>query len=102
MINLKSGSQATSTALRKCLNVRPSTAALRRRADRFGTSGRPPKFQACPHNRLVEEGATVRFRCSVSGHPSPWTNWDKDGVPVTQTSRISATEEEDLRTLEIR
>lgn len=27
-----------------------------------------PKFYAVPHNRLAEEGETVRFQCAIAGH----------------------------------
>lgn len=62
----------------------------------------PPKFYAIPHNRVAEEGETVRFQCAVAGHPDPWVTWLKDGLPLTSTSRITITEVEDLRILEIR
>lgn len=29
-----------------------------------------PKFYAMPHNRLAEEGETVRFQCAIAGHPT--------------------------------
>lgn len=61
----------------------------------------PPKFYAIPHNRIAEEGETVRFQCSISGHPDPWVTWDKDGVSVVPTARISIVEKDDLRILEI-
>jgi len=60
-----------------------------------------PKFYAVPHNRVAEEGETVRFQCAVAGHPSPWTTWDKNGAIVTPTARLSITERDDLRVLEI-
>lgn len=60
-----------------------------------------PKFFALPYNRLVEEGETVRFQCAIAGHPTPWSTWDKDGMIVTPTTRISIKERDDLRTLEI-
>lgn len=61
----------------------------------------PPKFYAVPHNKIVEEGGTVRFQCAVTGHPSPWTVWDKNDIPVTAKSRVSIREDDDLRILEI-
>ncbi|XP_054274333.1 titin-like isoform X2 [Macrosteles quadrilineatus] len=61
-----------------------------------------PKFYTVPHNRIAEEGETVRFQCSVAGHPTPWASWDKDGHIVTPSSRLSVTERDDLRTLELR
>lgn len=60
-----------------------------------------PKFYAVPHNRVAEEGDTVRFQCAVAGHPAPWSNWDKDGSTVTSTSRVTIREKDDLRILEI-
>nr|XP_046469209.1 titin homolog isoform X3 [Neodiprion pinetum] len=60
-----------------------------------------PKFYAVPHNRVAEEGETVRFQCAVSGHPTPWVTWDKNGVVVTPSTRISVKERDDVRVLEI-
>ena len=61
----------------------------------------PPKFYAVPHNRVAEEGETVRFQCAVAGHPVPWSTWDKDGVTVTSSARITIKEKDDVRILEI-
>lgn len=61
----------------------------------------PPKFYAIPHNRVAEEGETVRFQCAVAGHPDPWVTWDKDGSMVTPSARITIKEKDDLRILEI-
>lgn len=61
----------------------------------------PPKFYAVPHNRVAEEGETVRFQCAVMGHPFPWVKWDKNGTTVTPTTRISVKERDDVRILEI-
>lgn len=60
-----------------------------------------PKFFAVPYNRLAEEGETVQFQCAVAGHPLPWSTWDRDGIIVMQTGRITVKEHDDLRTLEI-
>ncbi|KAF5279087.1 hypothetical protein FQA39_LY05765 [Lamprigera yunnana] len=60
-----------------------------------------PKFYAIPHNRIAEEGETVRFRCSITGYPEPRTLWTKDGCPITSSSRVIITEQGDLRILEI-
>ena len=60
-----------------------------------------PKFYAVPHNRVVEEGECVTFQCAISGHPSPWSTWDKHGTIVTPSSRITIKERDDLRLLEI-
>lgn len=60
-----------------------------------------PKFYAYPHNKVAEEGETVRFQCAVAGHPDPWVTWEKDGNVLTPSSRHRITEREDLRTLEI-
>lgn len=61
----------------------------------------PPKFYAVPHNRLVQEGETVRFQCAVVGHPAPWIKWDKNGTVVTPSTRISIKERDDVKILEI-
>lgn len=60
-----------------------------------------PKFFSVPHNRVCEEGDTVRFQCAISGHPVPWSTWDKDGIIVTPSSRYSIKERDDMRYLEI-
>ncbi|XP_067210466.1 uncharacterized protein [Linepithema humile] len=61
----------------------------------------PPKFYAVPHNRLVQEGETVRFQCAVVGHPAPWVRWDKNGTIVTPSARITIKERDDVKILEI-
>ncbi|KAG5320919.1 UNC89 protein, partial [Acromyrmex heyeri] len=61
----------------------------------------PPKFYAVPHNRLVQEGETVRFQCAIVGHPAPWIRWDKNGTIVTPSTRISIKERDDIKILEI-
>ncbi|XP_036144946.1 uncharacterized protein LOC105834071 [Monomorium pharaonis] len=61
----------------------------------------PPKFYAVPHNRLVQEGETVRFQCAIVGHPAPWIRWDKNGTIVTPNTRISIKERDDIKILEI-
>ncbi|CRL00790.1 CLUMA_CG014043, isoform B [Clunio marinus] len=60
-----------------------------------------PKFYSVPHNRVCEEGETVRFQCAISGHPIPWSTWDKDGIIVTPSQRFTIKERDDLRYLEI-
>lgn len=60
-----------------------------------------PKFYAVPHNRVAEEGETVRFQCAIAGHPAPWVTWDKNGTIVTPSTRVTITERDDLRVLEI-
>lgn len=54
-----------------------------------------------PHNRLVQEGETVRFQCAIVGHPAPWIRWDKNGIIVTPSTRISIKERDDIKILEI-
>ncbi|XP_023315509.1 uncharacterized protein LOC106652366 isoform X1 [Trichogramma pretiosum] len=88
----------------KSRNLKPLI--LPRAVDRMNLTKRkpkicPPKFYSIPHNRVVEEGETVRFQCAVSGHPLPWCTWDKDGQPLTNSSRVSITEKDDIRTVEI-
>lgn len=60
-----------------------------------------PKFYSVPHNRVCEEGETVRFQCAIAGHPTPWSTWDKDGVIVTPSTRFTIKERDDMRYLEI-
>lgn len=61
----------------------------------------PPKFYSYPHNRVAQEGETVRFQCAIAGHPDPWVTWQKNGEIVTPSARLRITEKEDIRTLEI-
>lgn len=60
-----------------------------------------PKFYSVPHNRVCEEGETVRFQCAIAGYPPPWSTWDKDGIIVTPSQRMTIKERDDLRFLEI-
>jgi hypothetical protein len=60
-----------------------------------------PKFYSVPHNRVAEEGDTVRFQCAIAGHPVPWSTWDKDGIIVTPSQRFIIRERDDMRYLEI-
>ncbi|KAI5730222.1 hypothetical protein M8J76_011412 [Diaphorina citri] len=60
-----------------------------------------PRFYAVPHNKICDLGDTVRFQCSVTGQPAPWTSWSKDGKPATPNARVTIREKEDLRFLEI-
>ncbi|XP_041986457.1 uncharacterized protein LOC121738463 [Aricia agestis] len=61
-----------------------------------------PNFYTYPFNKVVEEGETVVFKCAVKGLPTPWATWDKDGIPLTPTARISIKEKDEmLRILEI-
>lgn len=68
---------------------------------RIRVHAQPPKFYAIPHNRVAEEGETVRFQCAVSGHPDPFVTWDKDGEVITPSPRITIMERDDLKILEI-
>ncbi|XP_038216981.1 uncharacterized protein LOC119835922 isoform X2 [Zerene cesonia] len=61
-----------------------------------------PKFYTYPFNKVVEEGESVVFQCAVGGLPPPWATWDKDGIIITPTSRISIKEKDEmLRILQI-
>lgn len=60
-----------------------------------------PKFYAVLHDKIADVGETVRFQCSVSGHPPPWSSWEKDGEPVGINSRIRVREDDDHRSMEI-
>lgn len=60
-----------------------------------------PKFYATLHDRIADVGETVRFQCSVSGHPPPWSSWEKDGVPIGINSRMRIREDDDHRSMEI-
>lgn len=42
------------------------------------------------------------FQCAVKGLPPPWATWDKDGIIITPSARITIKEKDDmLRILEI-
>lgn len=43
----------------------------------------------------------MRFQCAIAGHPTPWVTWDKDGLLVTPSARLTLSERDDLRILEI-
>ncbi|XP_046976837.1 titin-like isoform X2 [Vanessa cardui] len=61
-----------------------------------------PKFYTYPFNRVAEEGDTIVFQCAVKGLPPPWATWDKDGIIITPSARISIKEKDEmLRILEI-
>lgn len=93
-------SSSAETSYREHSRIRPrSTVAFPR--TQASARAAPPKFYAVPHNRVAEEGETVRFQCAIAGHPEPWVTWEKDGVPIVPSSKISAFEREDLRVLEI-
>ncbi|XP_037299652.1 titin homolog isoform X6 [Manduca sexta] len=61
-----------------------------------------PAFYTYPFNKVVEEGDSVVFQCAVKGLPAPWATWDKDGIILTPTARITVKEKDEiLRILEI-
>ncbi|XP_047115600.1 myosin light chain kinase, smooth muscle-like [Schistocerca piceifrons] len=76
---------------------RPTTPSGRR-----ARAAAPPRFYAVPHNRVAEEGETVRLQCACAGHPQPWTTWHKDGRELAHSARVRVSERDDLRLLEIR
>lgn len=43
----------------------------------------------------------MRFQCAIAGHPVPWSTWDKDGIIVTPSTRVTLKERDDMRYLEI-
>ncbi|VVC98459.1 unnamed protein product, partial [Leptidea sinapis] len=48
------------------------------------------------------EGDTVVFQCAVAGLPPPWATWDKDGLIIIPSSRITIKEKDEmLRILQI-
>lgn len=61
-----------------------------------------PSFYTYPFNKVVEEGDHVTFKCAVKGQPAPWATWDKDGIIITPSARITLREKDELlRILEI-
>lgn len=51
---------------------------------------------------MAEPGERVVFQCAVQGLPAPWATWDKDGIIITPSSRVTVREKDDvLRILEI-
>lgn len=81
------------------LSMLSSNINLSYRQRRYRSSA--PKFYSVPHNRVCEEGETVRFQCAIAGHPVPWSTWDKDGIIVTPSQRYVIKERDDMRYLEI-
>ncbi|CAH0577797.1 unnamed protein product [Chrysodeixis includens] len=62
----------------------------------------PPSFYTYPFNKVVEEGEQVTFKCAVKGLPAPWATWDKDGIIITPSARVTLKEKDELlRILEI-
>ncbi|XP_075991256.1 uncharacterized protein LOC142986608 isoform X6 [Anticarsia gemmatalis] len=61
-----------------------------------------PSFYTYPFNKVVEEGDNVTFKCAVKGQPVPWVTWDKDGIIITPSARITMKDKDELlRILEI-
>lgn len=61
-----------------------------------------PAFYTYPFNKVAEEGDTVTLQCAVKGLPAPWATWDKDGVIITPSSRITLKEKDEIfRILEL-
>ncbi|XP_039287324.1 LOW QUALITY PROTEIN: muscle M-line assembly protein unc-89 [Nilaparvata lugens] len=72
------------------------------RPQRKRTKFSSPKFYAVPHNKVAQEGDTVKLQCSAAGHPNPWSSWDKDGHIVTPSARLTLLEQDDMRILQIK
>lgn len=63
----------------------------------------PPKFYSVPHNKIAEQGETVRFQCNVGGNPAPRVTWDRDHIAIkADDARITFEERNDVRVLQIR
>lgn len=99
----------TTTSARSTIPRRSASPSLRRRRDvtpneprtRSRIRSLPPKFYTIPHNRIAEEGETVRFQCAIAGHPEPSSTWYKNAQIIIPSGRIHITERDDVRTLEI-
>ncbi|CAG0886838.1 unnamed protein product [Darwinula stevensoni] len=62
----------------------------------------PPKFYSVPHNKIVEEGDSATFYCSVAGYPVPTVTWDKDNVSIKEGDpKYHMKTRKDLRVLEV-
>ncbi|CAG0914298.1 unnamed protein product [Notodromas monacha] len=72
------------------MNGVSSRGSLERQAECKDKKILPPKFYAVPHNKIVEEGDTATFYCTVAGEPFPKVTWDKDNVKI----RLSEGEED--------
>uniref|UniRef100_A0A8D8WY19 Myosin light chain kinase, smooth muscle n=1 Tax=Cacopsylla melanoneura TaxID=428564 RepID=A0A8D8WY19_9HEMI len=83
------------------LSARPYSAYTLNTALRARRLTSSPRFYSVPHNKLCDLGDTVRFQCSVTGQPAPWTSWSKDGKPATPNARVTIREKEDLKIFEI-
>lgn len=58
-----------------------------------------PRFLTHPHNRVVDEGDTVKFTCSVAGNPEPTVLWEKMGRLMKSTGRILLIDRDDVHSL---
>uniref|UniRef100_T1JHX9 Uncharacterized protein n=1 Tax=Strigamia maritima TaxID=126957 RepID=T1JHX9_STRMM len=61
-----------------------------------------PRFLTQPHNRVAEEGETVRFSCAVVGLPFPIAWWQKDGSHLYTDGRVTVSNKDDVFAIEIR
>uniref|UniRef100_V9GWR0 Peroxidasin n=1 Tax=Lumbricus terrestris TaxID=6398 RepID=V9GWR0_LUMTE len=48
-----------------------------------------PHFTKRPQDQRIVEGHSVFFSCDVTGEPLPRIHWNKDGIQVTDNSRVS-------------
>ncbi|GAB6028208.1 hypothetical protein CHUAL_002405 [Chamberlinius hualienensis] len=70
-----------------------------KRAAEYSKKVSRPLFFTKPHNRVVREGESVKFTCSVIGHPPPRTQWEKDGSSLTTSSRLQLIDKDDVHSL---
>ena len=67
----------------------------------------PPKVLEGPSNVTAAVGATVAFRCNVTGSPRPAVTWERNGMPINSSSTAEAqgkynqSSEEDIHLLTI-
>ncbi|KHN78733.1 Muscle M-line assembly protein unc-89 [Toxocara canis] len=59
----------------------------------------PPRFLADMDSRQVNEGDTVKFAVTVAGTPSPEVQWFLNGEPITASSTVTITAENETHTL---
>ncbi|KAL0963720.1 hypothetical protein UPYG_G00309990 [Umbra pygmaea] len=53
-----------------------------------GTEKTKPEIVLVPEDAIVQEGETARFRCRVTGYPTPKVNWYLNGQLIRKSKRM--------------